>query len=63
MASDLKLDTIGFTELSRVYSPEFLMKKINVEAMQLHLQEADLTRAIEQAAANTTSQIGGSEQQ
>jgi hypothetical protein len=39
------------------------MKKINVEAMQLHLQEADLTRAIEQAAANTTPQTGGSEQQ
>jgi len=56
MASEMGLTGIGISDLTREYSPQYIMRRINIETMQATIQEADLQRTLSQASANTTPQ-------
>jgi hypothetical protein len=55
MAADLGLTGIGFNDLTRSYSPNYIMRRINIETATQTLQEQELVRIFSQASANVTS--------
>jgi hypothetical protein len=56
MAADIGLTGIGVTDLTRSYSPQYVMRRINIETMSQAIQEQELQRTFSQASANTTPQ-------
>jgi hypothetical protein len=57
MAADLGLTGIRYDDLTRSYSPTYVMRRINIEGMSQELQERELQRIFSQASANTTPQV------
>jgi hypothetical protein len=41
MAKDIGLTGIGYSDLTRVYSPRYVMRALNIQTMQQVIQEAD----------------------
>ena len=56
MAADIGLTGIGASDLTRSYSPQYVMRRINIETMHQAIQEQELQAIASQAAANTTPQ-------
>jgi hypothetical protein len=57
MAADLGLTGIRYDDLTRSYSPGYIMRRINIETMHQTLQEEELRRMFSDAAANATPQV------
>lgn len=55
MATDLGLTGIGFNDLTRIYAPTYIMRRINIESATQTLQEQEITRIMSQASANTAT--------
>jgi len=60
MAADIGLTGIRFDDLMRSYSPEYVMRRINIETMSQTIQEMELQRIFSEASANTTPQASSS---
>jgi hypothetical protein len=60
MAADLGLTGIRYDDLTRSYSPGYVMRRINIETMSQTLQERELQRIFSEASANTTPQAPSS---
>jgi hypothetical protein len=59
MAANLGLTGIGFNDMTRIYSPTYLIRRINIETATQTLQEQELARIMSQASANTTPTTTG----
>jgi hypothetical protein len=57
MAADLGLTGIRYDDLTRSYSPEYVVRRIRIEIMHQTLQERDLQGVFSEASANTTPQV------
>lgn len=54
MAKDVGLDSIKLSDMERVYSPTYVMRRLAIDDMQTTLQEDTLKKALAENAANTT---------
>lgn len=50
--------TISENDIERVYTPEFIMRKMNIESIRDRLSEQELIALFADASANTTPQPG-----
>jgi hypothetical protein len=60
MAKELGLSKIKGSDVGRIYSPRFLVRRMAVDDMQVALQEGALKKALAENSANTTPQGIGS---